>query len=83
MIKLLDFRPLGPYQLELRFSDQARVTFDGAAYLTRRRGPLLEPLHDPVYFTRCFIEAGALCWPNGLELSAARLRELVPIAQAV
>lgn len=83
MIKLLDFKPLGPHQLELSFSDQARGTFDGAAYLTQRRGPLLEPLRDPAYFTRCFIEAGALCWPNGLELSAARLRELVEIAQAV
>ncbi|MGL1833463.1 hypothetical protein ACKVEX_07640 [Rhodocyclaceae bacterium SMB388] len=36
---------------------------------------MLETLRDPVYFRRAFIDAGALCWPNGLELSAARVHE--------
>ena len=39
--------------------------------------PLLEPLRDSVYFARFFIDAGALCWPNGLELSPDRLHEQV------
>lgn len=82
MIKLLNVAPLAPHQLELVFSDHTRGVFDGAAYLAERRGPLLEPLREPAYFARCFIEAGALCWPNGLELSASRLHELVQMAQA-
>ena len=42
---------------------------DAQAYLAERRGILLEPLKEAAYFRRCFVDAGALCWPNGLELS--------------
>jgi len=31
------------------------------------------PLRDPQFFARCFIEAGALAWPNGFDLSAESL----------
>ena len=37
---------------------------------------LLEALRDPAYFGRAFIDAGALCWPNGLGLSPAVLDAL-------
>ncbi|NBW26036.1 MAG: DUF2442 domain-containing protein [Betaproteobacteria bacterium] len=76
MIKLLDVKTIAPHQLELTFSDHSLGVFDGANYLASRQGPLLENLRDPAYFARCFIDAGALCWPNGLELSASRLHEL-------
>lgn len=43
------------------------------------RTEMTSPLLDPKFFARCFIEAGALAWPNGFELSAIslyrRLRE--------
>ena len=81
MIKLLDVKPLKAHLLELSFSDHSQGVFDGAAYLATRRGPLLDALRDPAYFGRCFVDAGALCWPNGLELSGARLHELVNAAQ--
>ncbi len=76
MIKLLDFKSIAPHRLELTFSDHSHGVFDGAHYLSSRQGPLLENLRDPAYFASCFVDAGALCWPNGLELSAARLHEL-------
>jgi hypothetical protein len=76
VIKLLDVKTIAPHQLELTFSDHSLGVFDGANYLESRQGPLLENLRDPAYFARCFVDAGALCWPNGLELSGARLREL-------
>ena len=38
---------------------------------------LRDKLRDPDYFARAFVDAGALCWPNGLELSPARLHALV------
>lgn len=82
MIKLLDVKLLAEHQLELVFSDHMHGFFDGAAYIATRQGPLLEALRDPGYFARCFVDAGALCWPNGLELSAARLHELSHAAQA-
>ena len=77
MIKLIDVKTTAHQQLELTFSDHSHGVFHGAHDLASRQGPLLDALRDPTYFARCFIDAGALCWPNGLELSAARLQELV------
>lgn len=74
--KLVDAKLLGERLIELRFSDGLGGTWDATALL-KRTGPLLEPLRDPVYFARFFIDAGALCWPNGLELSPDRLHEQV------
>lgn len=75
MIKVLNFRFADAARIELDFSDHSKGEFDLAAYLASRSGPLLEPLRDPTYARRVFIDAGALCWPNGLEISPARLRE--------
>ena len=78
MIKVLNIRHAGDWKLELEFSDQTHGLFDAQPYLAGRQGPLLDALReDPNYFKRAFVDAGAVCWPNGLELSAARLRELV------
>ena len=74
MLKLLTARYVGNFQIRLEFSDATCGDFDGHTLL-QRIGPLLEPLRDEAYFQRCFIDAGALCWPNGLELSPARLRQ--------
>ena len=74
MIKLIEAHYQGEFQLALRFSDGKDGMFDGRALL-KRDGPLLEPLRDEAYFKRAFIDAGALSWPNGLELSPARLHQ--------
>jgi Protein of unknown function (DUF2442) len=76
MIKIVSIRPAGDAMLELGFSDGA-VGRWSAGTLVARATVLTEPLADPAYFARAFIEAGALAWPNGLELSPAALhREL-------
>lgn len=80
MIKVLNARLADAFKLELDFSDHAHGVFDAGAYLSSRSGPLLDPLREPAYFKRLFIDAGALCWPNGLEISPARLRELCVIS---
>lgn len=78
MIKVLNIRHSEPWQLDIEFSDHTHGRFDAKAYLATRQGPLLDALReDATYFSRAFVDAGAVCWPNGLELSAARLRELV------
>jgi hypothetical protein len=74
MIKLTEARYQGEFQVSLRFSDGKEGIFDGRELL-KRSGPLLEPLRDEAFFKRLFIDAGALSWPNGLELSPARLHE--------
>jgi hypothetical protein len=76
MMKLLEARYMGHHRIERAFSDGRRGVFDVGAYLTTRHGPLLEPLYDERYLQQFFIDAGALCWPNGLELSPARLHEI-------
>lgn len=74
MIKVIEARYLNDFQVALKFSDGKESIFDGHALL-QRSGSLLEPLRAEPYFRRLFIDAGALCWPNGLELSPAMLHE--------
>lgn len=74
MIKLIEVHYQGDFQVSLRFSDGKEGIFNGHDLLLRS-GSMLEPLRDEAYFKRVFIDAGALCWPNGLELSPARLHE--------
>ena len=76
MIKVLNARLTAPFMLEIDFSDHTQGVFDANSYLANRSGPLLDKLHDPAYFQRFFIDAGALCWPNGLELSPAKIHEV-------
>ena len=76
MIKVLNARKVDEFNLELDFSDHTQGVFDAAAYLATRSGPLLDKLRDADYFSRFFIDAGALCWPNGLEISPAKVHEL-------
>ena len=59
----------GARNIELTFSDGATGIWNAVALL-QRQGPLLVPLRDDqAFFERFFIDAGALCWPHGLELS--------------
>jgi hypothetical protein len=34
---------------------------------------MVQPLRDPDYFKRFFLDEGALAWPNGFDLSAESL----------
>lgn len=72
MIKLVQIRPAGDAQLDLTFSDGSTARWS-AADLIARNTELTAPLADPSYFARVFIEAGAMAWPNGFELSPAAL----------
>lgn len=81
MIKILQVEAVGDFQLRLTFSDGSQGMFDGKGLL-QRSGPLLDAIRDPAYFRRAFIDAGALCWPNGLELSPTRVRDQCRLAPA-
>jgi len=76
VIKVLNARLVDTFKLEIDFSDHTQGVFDAASYLAKRSGPLLDKLRDASYFSRFFIDAGALCWPNGLEISPAKVHEL-------
>ncbi|MBN2895716.1 MAG: DUF2442 domain-containing protein [Campylobacterales bacterium] len=74
MIKLQKIEPLEGYTLRLTFSDGSFGTMD-FAYLLDYKSRLTEPLADLGYFRSCFIDFGALCWKNALELSAESLHQ--------
>ncbi len=82
MIKVLTANIVAPFDVELQFSDHTQGVWHGEQYLSSRSGPLLDKLRDPAYFARAFIDAGALCWPNGLEISPARLHALAEMTTA-
>jgi len=82
MIKLIEARCEANFTINLVFSDGAEGIFDGAELL-KKNGPLLDALRTEAFFKRAFIDAGALCWPNGLELSPARLRETCVTLESV
>lgn len=74
MIKLVAIAPHGRDRLDLTFSDGSHGVWS-AAGLVEHDTVLTRPLADPAYFARVFIEAGALAWPNGLELAPWTLQE--------
>ncbi len=72
MIKLIGIEKKEGTRLLLRFADGAWGTYDFAP-LVETATEMTAPLSDPCFFVRCFIEAGALAWPNGFDLSAGSL----------
>ena len=82
MIKLIHAKYDGDYRVLLTFSDGHQALFDGQQLL-QREGPLLDALRNEAYFKRVFIDAGALCWPNGLELSPLKLYETLALTEVV
>jgi hypothetical protein len=82
MTKLVSIRPAGEAALELVFSNGSSGRWS-AKDLIARDTILRRALSDPDYFARAFIEAGALAWPNGLELSAHGLHRRLQEAGAL
>jgi hypothetical protein len=82
MIKLVAIEPAAAAELALRFSDGSHGLWSAAALIARDT-ELTRPLADPAYFRRAFIEAGALAWPNGFELSADGLHRRLAEAGAL
>ncbi|MEX1197419.1 MAG: DUF2442 domain-containing protein [Pseudohongiellaceae bacterium] len=76
MIKIQSAEYCGNHQIQLTFSDGAQRVLDLHAYRSTRKGPLLDELEDENLARQCYVDTGALCWPNGLELAPAPLYEL-------
>ena len=82
MIKLVQIKPEAAETLWLTFSDGSSARWS-AADLIARDTMMTRPLADPAYFARAFIEAGALAWPNGFELSADALHRRLDASGAL
>jgi hypothetical protein len=74
MIDVVGIERLGDHKLEIEFSDGTAGTKD-FSFLIERTGPMVEPLKDPVYFARVFIDDGALTWPNGYDWDPIALHD--------
>lgn len=73
MIKITKAIHVEKQTLALEFSDGTRGECDLSATLSRE-SPLTIPLREPDRFREFFLDMGALCWPNGLELSPRSLQ---------
>ncbi len=62
----------GNFRIHVVFNDGAEATVDCESWLD---GPVFEPLKDSRYFSRLFVEAGAVVWPNGADLAPETLYE--------
>lgn len=72
MIKILHAEVISDHSVRLAFSDGSSGELDLTELLDRET-EMVRPLKDPAFFADCFLELGALCWRNGLELSASSL----------
>jgi len=68
MIKVTKVKPIDGFKLEVRFSDGTAGVLDCAG-IVAEEGPMVEPLRDPTFFSRVFLEFGAPTWPNGYDIA--------------
>lgn len=68
MIKITMLKPLEGTKLKLAFSDGTSGVYD-CGLLLSRSGPMVQPLKDPGFFNRVFLESGVPTWPNGYDLA--------------
>lgn len=72
MVDVLRVRALDGRRLCLRFSDGAEGEYDCGPLLDKG-GEMVQPLKEPGYFARVFLEEGAPTWPNGFDLDPIAL----------
>ena len=72
MIKIIRAQYVQQKILRLYFSDNSWGDYDLQSVCARQT-ELVTPLNDEQYFKQFFLELGALCWRNGLELSPGNI----------
>ena len=74
MIEITKVEHVSDFRLRVHFSDGSVGERDFSSLLTRS-GSMVQPLKDPAYFARAFVELGALAWPNGYDLDPIELHD--------
>lgn len=72
MIDVVKVEARGGHRLALAFSDGTEGEVDLAGLLAEG-GEMVEPLRDPAFFARVFLDDGIPTWPNGFDLDAIAL----------
>ena len=74
LIKVRRAKSLGDHRLRIEFSDDTIGERD-FSFIRSESGEMLEPLKDPAYFRRVFVEDGVLTWPNGYDWDPIALHD--------
>jgi hypothetical protein len=75
MIEVRRVKSVGGFRLAVEFSNDMQGERDFSSLISDKTGPMAEPLKDPAYFARAFIEDGALTWPNGYDWDPIALHD--------
>lgn len=72
--RITKINPAG-FRVSLEFTDGVQATVDLRFIFQNPRGrPLVLEILRGQLFERCFVESGALAWPNGYELCPDAIR---------
>jgi len=74
IVHMVKVEKLGGYRLRVRFSDGTEGERDFAD-IVAEGGEMVEPLRNPIFFARVFLEGGVLAWPNGFDLDSVALHQ--------
>lgn len=67
LTKVIEIEPVAPFALRVRFNDGSGGVHDCTRDI-EGSGAMVNPLQDPAYFARVFLEFGAPTWPNGFDM---------------
>jgi hypothetical protein len=82
IVKIVKIERLGGFRLRLHFSEGSSGERDFSDIIGEG-GPMVEPLRDPAFFARVFLEYGTLAWPNGFDLDSIALYQEMKAAGAL
>ena len=60
------------FRIRLTFNDGLEASVDFHPWLT---GPVFQPLKQPAYFRKFFVDGGTVAWPNGADVAPETLYE--------
>jgi hypothetical protein len=72
IVDVIDVEPRGGHRLFVRFSNGTEGEHDFGPFI-EEGGEMVEPLRDPSYFARVFLDDGVPAWPNGFDIDAIKL----------
>lgn len=72
LVKVMEARALDERRLWVRFSNGREGVRDFTDIFADG-GVMVEPLRDPGFFARVFVEFGVPSWPNGYDIDAIAL----------
>ncbi|KAA5602381.1 DUF2442 domain-containing protein [Blastochloris sulfoviridis] len=79
LVKVVAVRALERHHLWVRFSDGTEGVRPFTDILDEG-GLMVEPLRDPAFFARVFVEMGVPTWPNGFAVDALALHQEMALA---